>query len=241
MALVSNIVYRLSCFADYSQIKYNNTDVIAVLKAFDKVELTPRAVQEIVPLGGVSSRMQFTGQGESLSINIAGDRIDVQITAKEKRGFNDKEVELVESNLKEYMAKVLSIFGDRIPLPYRLAWFTSFVYFELSSDEKASYRNKFLQEIDFFKENRLDDISVRYGARRDLSINGVAERFNILTTINEYVSMFGIENEIDGFQIDYDINTWQGNRKNRFKLEDIYAFISEARKLQNELNQVIMP
>lgn len=241
MAMISNVVYRLSCFADYSQIKYNNNDVIEVLKAFESVELTPRAIQEILPYGEVSSRMQFAGDNGLLLISIAGERIDIHITAKEKKGFSDEEISSVESKLREYMSKILSIFGGRMPLPYRLAWFTSYVYFELTDDEKAQYRDKFLKEIDFFEENRLDDISVRYGARRDVDINGVKERFNVLTTIHEYVSNFGIENEINGFQIDYDINTWQGNRINRFKSEDIDSFIREACLIQKDLNKEVLP
>ena len=120
-------------------------------------------------------------------------------------------------------------------------WFTSYVYFEQTEEEKKKYRNKFLNELEFFKEGRLDDINAVYAARRDIRIGEREERLNVLTTISRYLAGVGTDKEVDGFQIDYDINTWQGNRKNRFSAEEIEEFISGSFDIQNSPNKEILP
>lgn len=241
MIMVSNITYKLSCFADYSQLKYNKEDIITILKAYDNVILTPSIITEMLQNGEVSQRMQFSAQGGLLMITILSQRIDIQITSNDKNGFTDEDVSKVHANLLDNMKKILSIFGDRIADPYRLAWFTSYVYFELTDEEKTNFRNKFLNELEFFREGRLDDINVVYGARRNIKIADREERLNVLTTIFGYLTDVGTDEEVNGFRIDYDINTWQGNRKNRFTHKDIEEFISGSLNIQYSLNKEILP
>ena len=43
--------------------------------------------------------------------------------------------------------------------------------------------------------------------------------------------------EVDGYRIDFDINTWQENRKNRFYNEDIKAFVEKSIAFQKCLEE----
>lgn len=239
--MVSNITYRLSCFADYSQLTYKKEDVIAVLNNFDSVMLMPSIISEALSDREVSQRMQFLAQGGLLLITIASQRIDVQITSNDKSGFDSESITRVYKDLLDNMKKILSIFVERVAEPYRLAWFTSYVYFDQTKEEKENFRNKFLNELDFFKEGRLDDINAVYGARRDIKIGDREERLNVLTTVSRYLAGIGTDKEVDGFQIDYDINTWQGNRKNRFSLKELDEFVYGSVEIQNTLNKEILP
>ena len=194
------------------------------------------------PNGEVSQRMQFTIQFKDkvTTIIIADDRIDVQVDSRGKNGFNSELRPEIKKNMLLYMQNILELFSDRTALPYRLAWFTSYIYFEVSNEEKVRFRNKFLCELDFFKTNRLDDMIARYAAKRDITIKGNNERINVVTTISRYFNNVAPDKEVDGFQIDYDINTWQGNRRSRFDDKSIEVFAISALEIQDTLNKDIL-
>ena len=239
--MISNILYKLSSFADYSLLSYNKDDIIAVLNAFDDMTFVPSVIQEILPTGETRQRMQFLPQGGLILITILSERIDIQITSNDKTGFPNEKVSEVTDTLIHYMNIVLSVFAKRISDPYRIAWFTSYVYFEIDELEKAAFRNRFLHELDFYKSNRLEDTIARYAAYRIEKVNGEEEKINVVTTINNYTAGIGTDKEVKGFQIDYDINTWQGNKKSRFTKESIEAFSSKAWNIQTKLNEEVLP
>ena len=240
--MISNIIYRLSCFADYAQLTYNKKDLIRILDEFDEEKIEPTLFPEVHPNGEVSQRMQFTIQSKDkvITIIIASDRIDVQVDSREKNGFNSELRPEIKKDMLLYMQKILELFRDCTALPYRLAWFTSYIYFEVSNEEKVRFRNKFLYELDFFKTNRLDDMIARYAAMREITIKGDKERINVVTTISRFFNNAGSDREVDGFRIDYDINTWQGNRRSRFDDKSIEVFAISALEIQDTLNKDIL-
>ena len=240
--MLANIQYRLSCFADYSVLSYNKEDLIAILNQFSDVVLTPSTFKEVLANGLVSQRMQFVSSNGLLSINIGAGRIDVQITSNEKSGFAREQTDDIGAKLFDYLKRLLLRLGDKVSYPNRLAWYTTYVYFDLSETDNVAFRNRFLHELEFFKNNRLDDMIAQYGGRRVIDFSGRTEKINILTTINRYYSQAVVPNvEIEGYQIDYDINTWQGDMRNRFDLNAVNDFICKAIMLQKELDKEVLP
>ncbi len=238
---IANIVCKLSSFANYTDLNYDKDDVIKILGAFDDPSLAPSVVSEFRADGVVKQRMHFTAQNGLSFFQINSDRIDIQMTSNEKSGFSVDKLPEVRCYLCETLEKLYGVFSDRAPIPYRLAWNTSYVYFEITSEQKDEYRNKFLRELDFFKDNRLDDTIIRYAGRREALIRKATEKLNVLATINSFLAEPGTENAIDGFKIDYDINTWQGNRRNRFCIESFAEFIEKAVIIEGELNKELLP
>ena len=238
---VANIVCKLSSFANYNELDYNKDDVIKVLNTFDDPTIAPGMISEIRTDGVVKQRMQFVAQNGLFFIVINSDRIDIQLTSNEKMGFPWENLGAVKEMLVDSMEKLYSIFSERAPIPYRLAWNTSYVYFEINDEEKNAYRNKFLKELDFFKDNRLDDTVIRYAGQKEASISGRDERLNVLATINSYITDPGTAIEVNGFRIDYDINTWQGNRRNRFEVGSFSEFVDTAIEIQGKLNEEFIP
>lgn len=238
---VANIIYKLSSFADYNILDYNKDDVIKILGAFDDPTLAPGIATEIRVDGLVKQRMQFTAQNGLFQMAVNSGRIDIQLVSNEKYGFLSEKLPVIKKQLTDSLVRLYEIFGSRAPIPHRLAWNTSYVYFEIDDNEKNEYRNKFLRELDFFKENRLDDTVIRYAGQRISAIGSTNERVNVLVTINSYVTDPGIDIEINGFKIDYDINTWQGNRRNRFEVKSFSEFVERASEIQNALNEEILP
>ena len=111
----------------------------------------------------------------------------------------------------------------------------------MSEDEKQKYKSKFIKEIEFFKESPLDEVLVRYASRKEYSINERSELINVLTTVSSVVNNTGTDNETTGYRIEYDINTWQGNKKSRFENVEIKAFISQAIEIQKALDMEFIP
>lgn len=238
--MVSNITYRFSAFSDYSMITYNKDDVIRILNDFEGVNLAPAIVQEIMPLGISNQRMQFMAQNGLLLITISSERINIQITSDRKEGFTTDEISDIKDKMVSYMCKLTDIFSDRVDLPYRLAWFTSYVYFDQSEEEKKKYRDKFLREIDYFVNDRLDDMVARYGAQRKVSISNQEELLNVIFTVNRHIQDKGTDMEVDGYKSDFDINTWQGKRISRFEKNTYKEFIEKSIEEQMKLKDEVI-
>ena len=86
-----------------------------------------------------------------------------------------------------------------------------------------------------FQSNSADDLLIRFSGRGENCIAEHKEIINVITTISRLISSPGAPIEVDGYKIDFDINTWQGNRKNRFDCSNIEDFITVACEYQNKL------
>lgn len=86
----------------------------------------------------------------------------------------------------------------------------------------------------------MDDLQVRYGARKDVRIGDRDDKINLVTTIENYDSDIGIGQHINGYKINFDINTWQHDIRPRFRDADIREFAEIARQFQKELREDII-
>lgn len=233
--MISNISYKLSLFADYMDIAYTNENIFKIMSVFTGENILPGVISEVMQNGNTSKRLQFVSENGAIVVTILSSRIDVEITSLDKSGFTGEEIEQLSEKLQEIIVKIYKAFSDKIPDANRLAWFVTYMNFELSSEEKKNYRNMFVKQIPFYESNMTDEFMVRYSGTKDITINGILENVNAITTISYIVFNQGIDAEIDGYKIDFDINTWQGNRKNRFNTDNLSEFVNEARKVQSEL------
>ena len=241
--MISNISYQLSCFADYSFMEYNKEDVVKLLEGFKFIELVPHLVKEINPNGSVSQRMHFTAEDKlgQYQIFLNSERIDISITSIIKTGFTESDIPKISSILEKILSNIYSIYGKKFSLPYRLAWTTDYVYIDNTDEEKSAYKNKFLREIRFFKKNPSKDMIARFATQRKVVINKRPENLNVLATINYVVFESSHELKFEGYKINYDINSSQWDRNNRFDLMSVSGFIKIAIKLQKEINKDILP
>ena len=238
--MISNVICRLSTFADYSMLTYNNSDVINVMKEFDQYNFAPSQVSEVSIGGLLSQRMAFSGMNNHLSVIVNEQRIDITWISEKKQGFAAEEIPEINCQSIEIIDGLQKIFKNRAPVPYRLAWFTNFVYFELSDAQKREFRSKFLKELEFYKkEETLDDMLARYAIRKNQPINGKDDKVNILTTISRWETNLGTDWAVDGYNVELDINTWQNNKVNRFTIEDITDFTRIAKKYQDTIIEEI--
>lgn len=239
--IVANISCKLSCIGNYASLTYNKDDVISILSSIDDPMLSPSIIQEINPTGQVTQRMQFVTNNGLVVFAIHSDRIDITVTSDKKQGFSNHDKVVAKEKIVSLMEKILSIFYDRVDAPNRLAWNPTYVIFETTDEEKRQYRNRFVKEVSFFQEKPLDEFLVRYATRKEYSINDKDELFNVLTTISSVISDPGSEKDITGYKVEYDINTWQGNKKCRFDYNDIKTFVQKSIDVQIALDKEFLP
>lgn len=235
--MISNISYKLSTFADYSNISYTSENMMKVMRAFEGLELLPGIAQEISADGNTSRRIQLTSANGALTITVYSNRMDAEITSLEKTGFSENEKEKLLPELCELIICMYDEFKQIMPIPNRLAWFTSYVNFELDGEKKKKFREKFIKPTHFYESNLTDEFMVRYAGRENVKINESEEKMNFITTISRWLTDQGTNMEVDGYRIDFDINTWQENRKNRFYNEDIKAFVEKSIAFQKCLEE----
>ena len=92
-----------------------------------------------------------------------------------------------------------------------------------------------MKPISFYESNATDEFMVRYSGREKVQLDNFEETLNILTTITRFLANQGTNVEIDGYKIDFDINTWQKNRKNRFDGNTVISFVEKATEFQEKL------
>ena len=235
--MIANVLYRFSIFADFQFITYNKQNIIKLLKVFDNEEFLPSVIQELLPTGVIAQRIQLIAKDGFSSITFLSERIDIQIIASRKEGFNNVEIKSNKDLLANYMKTIYDVFSDVIPEANRLAWIVDYVNFELTSEQKSLFKNRFQKELPFFKEGETEDMLIRYSAKKRSSVNNKEEVFNVITTIGKWLTNPQTELEIDGYKIEYDINTDGNNKKNRFDKESFDDFISKASAFQEEMNK----
>ena len=235
--MISNVGYRFTVFADYSNLCFSRESMNKIFDAFNGIDIVPAVVQEVSPDAGVSQRMRFV-TNDGISIALMSSRIDIDIISGKKEGFLEEEKGKVSSILLQYMTRIYSAFGKMIQDANRMAWGSTFVYFDISSEEKRNFRQRFIQPIRFYRDISVDEFNVCYVGRKKIQITSCdQEEINILTQIIEYVS----DNEprvygnISGYIISFDINTVPENKKNRFGAQTFDSFINIAREIQKDV------
>lgn len=237
--MVSNIVYKFSAFADYGNISFSQQNMNLLMETFADRELIPAMVNEVTGDGRSMSRLQLATADRLLCISVMSGRIDIQIASDKKGGFDGGQQAQLKAVMADCMGKIYRVFDEIIQESYRLAWDVTYVYFEIDEQERLAYRNRFLQEVPFYKEGYTDEFVAQYVGRREEEIHGRKEWMNVLTTIDRWFPGTGVGNvaTVDGYKIEFDINTDHNSRKNRFAGESFGQFIEAAAEIQKELEE----
>ena len=231
--MMSHVLMRLSSFADYDSLSYSNKHIKKIFDFFSDVELLPNIIPEISQNGMSSPRMQLKVSNFPIIITILTNRIDIDIFSNNQEGFNEEEKSYFNKEILKYMKDIIKCFSNEIQFANRLAWFVSYIYYEISEEDKLNFKNKYLNKTNFFNENETDDFNVRYCSRRTNEL--IHEHFNIIMSISRLSTISPQNVIIDGYKIDFDINTIHENKKNRFSEHDYDEFLKVVLKYQEEL------
>lgn len=236
--MISNIEYRLTAFADYSNLCFSQENMNKIFEAFEGIELVPAVISEISTEAGTSQRMRFV-TNNGISIALMSNRIDIEIISGKKEGFSEEERGKASSTLLQCMTNIYAAFGKIIQNANRLAWGTIFVYFDISTEEKVRFKQRFIQPVHFYEDIGTNEFQVCYVGRKAVQIASFEkEEVNVLAQIREYIS----DNEpriygnISGYMISFDINTVPENKKSRFDKQSFDSFVAIACEIQEEVS-----
>lgn len=232
--MLSNIIYKFSAFADYSVIKYSQENISQMLAVFADKKLLPGMVMQSAP-EGLSQRIQLINVEHTMTITVLRERIDIEIYSNKREGFSEQEVSMRCEEMANMMQEIYALFEEYVPDAWRLAWNVSYAYFDISQDEKNVFRSKFLKELPFYQGSSTDEFIAQYAGIVSRNVGAQKEDINVLTTITRLYKDAAEGFAVDGYKIDFDINTHQEKRKNRFRGEVMSEFITMAVEIQNTL------
>ena len=136
-----------------------------VIGAFKSQDFLPNVVSEMLADGSISQRIQLRNTSGSLSITILSERVDIEWSAGRKEGFSEDEKKSLQSDLYQMLNMVYQVYDEVIPAANRVAWFVSYVMFEIDDDEKQEYIDRFLKKPKFYQSNSADDLLIRFSGR----------------------------------------------------------------------------
>lgn len=230
--MISNIMFRFSTFADYSNIQWSAQNIGNLSKEFSNMGFYPNKLYQVDNAGNSIPRIQMISENGLVTINYLIERIDVTYVSNKLSGFDIAEIDDACNDINTYFDKTLISLGDLIQNSNRLAWYTEYAYFDLSDKEKMGFRNRFLNDDIGGKYTPTDEFRVKYAWKTNMDFGELHEDTNVLVTVDRFRQPFDRATVADGYKIGFDINTFWEHKKNRFKYETSRAYISASRSIE---------
>ena len=235
--MVSNILYRLVAFADFSNLGNTKENISALEKEFADEKYTISPLVEANGLGNIYRGNTLIGSDNNPIINISSQRIEVIRGSDKKTGFDETEQLIVKEQLTKYLSRVYDCFSSCIQDSNRLAWVTEYAFFEIDEETMSSFRNRFLIPLNYYTEKSTNEFVAKYAGVDEKIICGRQENLNVISTIRRWFpgQGMGYVASVDGYGVEIDINTVARNKKNRFSLESFGEFVSVADEIKSDL------
>lgn len=225
--------YQASLFGAIEDISPKPEILKYFIDAFSDKQLIPTTFQEI-GIAGVLTRLTLNSSDEVWRIEFATNRIDI-IKTNKNVGITDMK------GLADFAVDVKNIaksINEKFQKKYnRLSIVTRYLLKEMSQEEMTIISRKVFNTIDLYRENVQVDWKNRVVARIPLKLKS-DELTNVISEINRLKGNLIFNSKpqrIDRIELNFDINTFQGNNDFRFDLDDLGQFIDEALKMENTL------
>ena len=234
--MLSNIRYRLTLFADYSNIYYSLNNTSKLIESFSDEQLFSSVLSETDNMGNRRNGIVLFNNERTFTVSIMSGRIDVVITSEEKEGFEESKLDLVRNKLTYAVKNIYDSFQDYIQDAYRMAWYTEYVYFEIDEKMIIDYKNRFIKQVRCIEGIDTSEIEIQYAAVASTDVIDFKERYNQIIRIERvFPQTISSSFYVDGYRISFDINTHQDNKKNRINIENIKEYIDAAIGFQMKL------
>lgn len=191
--------------------------ITALLNAFDGTEFMPNTVQamQLGPVTETRQVLNLVTKKSEWSIEFEPNRIN--LIKRLVSGIDDigtvQEFTRDASRFCILLSKVIQKNANR------LSYVTKGILPEMKDDELSSIRSKLQNLPTFYIENPPVEWTTRNVARYEVKINDNPELLNVITDINRVTiprQMKGEKKELDRIEINFDINTYQKNKDQRF-------------------------
>lgn len=234
--MVSNTVYRLVLFADYSNIVYSTENINSLNRMFSE-EYRYFPLKEILADGSPYNGIMLSGEVNLPIVKISSQRIDVVFGSDRLEGFDEEKQKNVKKIMVETLKKVYDTFDKVLQDGNRISWISSYVYFDQSEEEKNAFKRRFLRELECYNDISTSEFVARYAGLDHRVVLDADEEINIVSTIKRRFP-FGDEGfaaKVDGYDLDIDINTVVKNKRNRFSKNTFELFVDEVDEIQKKI------
>lgn len=235
--MLANISYKVSAFVDFTNLEAEPKTVIDILQEFSDYNMMP-AVADAFEFGNMPvPKLAFAMERNQKKIMIFNDRIDLLSVASTESGFTAEEIEQMTAQAADIMGRLFQKYERK---SYRLAIYKEYMLFKLTKEESSTFAKEKFGYIPYYRDSDIVECSSRVVARENIEVQaGKQELCNMITVINRvnFERMEGLQAVMmDGFKLDFDLNTFQGNAVPRFEKEDIISFCQKM----NEKSELLV-
>ena len=229
-----NIKYQTVLFGNFEDISPKPDNLKYFIELFSDKELIPTTFQEIGP-GGAVNRFSLTDTDQVWLIEFGSNRLDIQHTNKNVGVTNFSTLEAFISETKSMIESITTRFSKKFN---RLSLVTRTLLDEMSPEELGEIYHRLNNTIDLYKENRIADWNTRTVSRILYDFGKKNETFNVISDIKRVKGQLNINSkktEVDRIELNFDLNTFQGNTEYRFDYSDFKNFADFTFKLESDL------
>lgn len=235
--MLANISYKVSAFVDFTNLEAEPKTVIDILQEFNNYSMMP-AVADAFEFGNMPvPKLAFAMERNQKKIMIFNDRIDFLSVANTEGGFTEEEVGQMTAEAADIMGRLFQKYERKA---YRLAIYKEYMLFKLAKEKSSTFAKEKFGYIPYYRDSDIVECSSRVVARENIEVQaGKQELCNMITMISrvDFERMEGFQKiMLDGFKLDFDLNTFQGNITPRFEGDAIISFCQKM----NEKSEVLV-
>ena len=222
--------YQAVLFGSWEEIKPQATNLSYFLDKFSDKNLVPVSFENLIPNipNGVVNTFQLKSSDNIWTITFNGDRIDIH-----KINNNVKKVKIgAPSTFTKEVVNICDIILEKFPRKLnRISLITQYRANKIPLKDAEEIFIKLTNPIDFYSNNKPVNWNTRAISRVSKSINKKSELLNIISQINRVEKNLSVQEkseQVEAIELNFDINTFQGNQEYRLEKADIVAFYKVA-------------
>lgn len=225
--------YESSYFADLTEIRPSALTIPPLLAVFQDKGFLPSMFME---KPNDEPRIRLTSPNEQWEITVRRQRVVITKRPIERDRASmgtvgDFCVDAVEI-LDRLFRQVPPRKGSRVSL------ITEELMPQMSEESLNDLYVHLFKPVPFYQENSPTEWLLRWVARTELQVNGIAELVNVINMISRVQGQIADPSAItvfDRIQLGFDINTFQGNTDTRFTPDNIEDFYRQAMEVRDQL------
>ncbi|MEG9198753.1 hypothetical protein [Lactococcus lactis] len=232
----ADVSYQLSVFGNFKTISPDQKTINAMMTSLKEYDMVPSVYQE----GEVSfspanpdklhsttvDRLSMISANNDVKISFGVERIDVTHEAK---SLDDPLLQIELPRLLDILKKSIKNLSF-----YRIAINTNTFFDKPDSDTIIQHSKSKIKYYDNF-----DEFFLRVNKRDKFNINNVEEETNLILTSQKAPEVIALNSKQftldNGWLIHFDINTVPENMTDRFGIEEVSTFISQASDMKEEI------
>jgi len=239
--------YQASYFGDVEEIRPSVETIPLLMNAFVDHNFLPNTFTffegtfdgSFPVLPKPQARLRLSSEDSEWNIQFETDRVRIQKAGVSPYGSNMGEPEKFTHDAIDFLERILKHFPKKA---HRLSLVISELLMDISNADLKRLYSEFIVPNEFYGQNPPSAWKSRTVSRIQYNCGDMQEDLNVITDVNRaQVNVFqdsGVE-PVDGIQVTFDINTYQGRTDPRFELPHVKLFYPKALEIYDEVNSML--